>query len=133
MRMTGSLHLDGVRLLLVEDDEDLRHELASVFRLYGAAVEPCPSASAALRRLEHQRFDVVVSDLEMPDGDGRSLVAAIRQSSDATIRELRAAAVSVRDDLGTRRSALDAGFDIFVSKLSSIATLVRAVACLLDR
>jgi DNA-binding response OmpR family regulator len=128
MRMTGSPCLTGVRLLLVDDDDDLRHELASVFTLYGAMVDDCDSRDAALARLRRRRFDVVVSDLEMPNGDGCSLVSGIRQSTDASIREMRAAAVSVRDDFATRSRALDAGFDLFVSKLSSIGTLVQAVA-----
>ena len=128
MRMTGSPCLAGVRLLLVEDDDDLRRELASVFSLYGAIVDDCDSGDAALTKLRRRRFDVVVSDLEMPNGDGCSLVSGIRQSADAWIREMRAAAVSVRDDFATRSRALDAGFDLFVSKLSTIGTLVHAVA-----
>jgi DNA-binding response OmpR family regulator len=133
MRMTGSPCLTGVRLLVVEDDEDLRHELASVFALYGAIVDDCDCGDAALTKLHRRRFDVVVSDVEMPNGDGCSLVSAIRQSQDAWIRDMRAAAVSVRDDFATRSRVLDAGFDLFVSKLSTIATLVRAVAELTRR
>jgi DNA-binding response OmpR family regulator len=120
-------------LLLVEDDEDLRHELAHVFTLYGAIVDDCDSGDAALAKLCRRRFDVVVSDVEMPNGDGCSLVSSIRQSHDASIREIRAAAVSVRDDFATRSRVLDAGFDLFVSKLSTIATLVHAVAELTRR
>ena len=133
MRMTGSPCLTGVRLLLVDDDEDLRHELASVFTLYDAIVDDCDSGDAALTKLHRRRFDVVVSDVEMPDGDGCSLVSSIRQSEDASIRGVRAAAVSVRDDFATRSRVLDAGFDLFVSKLSTIATLVHAVAQLTRR
>lgn len=133
MRMTGAPCLTGVRLLLVEDDEDLRRELASIFTLYGAIVDDCDSGDAALTKLHRRRFDVVVSDVEMPNGDGCSLVSSIRQSQDASIRELRAAAVSVCDDFATRSRVLDAGFDLFVSKLSTIATLVDAVAQLTRR
>lgn len=133
MRMTGLPCLSGVRLLLVEDDDDLRHELASVFSLYGAVVDDCDCADAALTKLHRRRFDVVVSDLEMPDGDGCSLVSTIRQSEDAWTRDIPTAAVSVRDDFASRSRALQAGFDLFVSKLSTIATLVRSVAELAHR
>jgi CheY-like chemotaxis protein len=127
MLMTGARSLSGVAVLVVDDDDDLRCELRSIVAFYGADAEDADSVRAARAKLERRHFDVIVSDIEMPGEDGCSFVASVRQSPDARLREIHAAAVSARDDAASRRRALEAGFDVFVSKMASVRTIIRAI------
>ena len=71
--------LDGVRILIVEDDTDSRNVLAVLLQRLGALVEAVASASEAFERVSHRRPDVLVSDIGMPDEDGYSLIKRVRQ------------------------------------------------------
>src|SRR5262249_18396203 len=62
--------LDGVQVLLVEDDADTRMVLAELLRLQGARVAEAASTALALEQLRHARPDVLVSDIGMPGDDG---------------------------------------------------------------
>ena len=62
-RALGSPHVDGRRLLVVDDDRAMREMLASLFKERGLAVEDAASADAALARAAEQDFDVVLSDI----------------------------------------------------------------------
>ena len=68
--------LGGVRVLVVDDSGPVRGLLTEILEQYGAAVTTVSSASEALEILAHERPDVLVSDLEMPDKDGYWLNAA---------------------------------------------------------
>ena len=75
----GLEHLDGVHVLIVEDDTDSRNVLAVLLQRLGALVEAVASAKEAFDRVSHRRPDVLVSDIGMPDEDGYSLIRRVRQ------------------------------------------------------
>ena len=71
--------LNGVHILIVEDDTDSRNVLAVLLQRLGALVEAVASAKEAFDRVSHRRPDVLVSDIGMPDEDGYSLIRRVRQ------------------------------------------------------
>ena len=71
--------LAGWQVLIVEDDGDSRNAMAETLEMAGAVVTAAASASDALAALAARRFDVVVSDLAMPQQSGFWLIAKIRQ------------------------------------------------------
>jgi PAS domain S-box-containing protein len=73
-----SPRLDGLKLLVVDDEEDARALLRAVLSLQGAEVEVASSVEEALLAFERVRPDVLVSDIGMPIADGYSLIRRIR-------------------------------------------------------
>jgi DNA-binding response OmpR family regulator len=71
------LALEGLRILVVDDNADARAAIAAVLAECGADVLPVASASAALDVLPRARPDVMVSDIAMPGMDGRSLIRTL--------------------------------------------------------
>src|SRR2546426_4486802 len=70
--------LGGVRVLVVDDSGPVRGLMTEILEHYGATVTTVNSAYEALEILPHERPDVLVSDLEMPDKDGYWLIGQIR-------------------------------------------------------
>jgi CheY-like chemotaxis protein len=71
--------LDGLHVLVVEDDDDTREVLALGLSLYGAEVIPVATAAEAMAALERDRPDVILSDIGLPDQDGLELIRRVRQ------------------------------------------------------
>ena len=69
---------DGVRVLIVDDEADSRELVGRFLHAAGATVQTAGSAAEALRALDKETFDVIVSDLAMPGEDGLALVGAVR-------------------------------------------------------
>ena len=67
------------RVLVVDDEPEIAELVAEHLRRDGLTVEVVGSGAKALLRLQAERFDLVVSDLRMPDLDGPALVAALRE------------------------------------------------------
>jgi CheY-like chemotaxis protein len=124
MRVTAAKGLRGLKLLLVDDQDDWRDTLSELLGSYGAAVTSCPSAAEARHELQQRSFDVLISDIHMPVEDGWALIAFIRESECQRRPRLRAVAMSTCDDAAFRARVANAGFDAFISKYSTIASIV---------
>jgi CheY-like chemotaxis protein len=124
MRATAAKGLRGLKLLLVDDQDDWRDSLGELLGSYGAAVTSCPSAAAARHELQQRSFDVLISDIHMPIEDGWSLIAFVRESESRRRPRLPTVAMSTCDDLAFRARIESSGFDAFISKYSSIAAIV---------
>jgi CheY-like chemotaxis protein len=68
------------RVLLVEDDEDLRHALARLLTQNGYEVAQAPNGRLALQHMEQQPAQVVVTDMLMPEMDGVETILALRRA-----------------------------------------------------
>jgi CheY-like chemotaxis protein len=119
--------LAGIRLLIVDDDEGVRSALVDALGLYGAAVTGSDSAADARATLASRRFDVLMSDINMPYEDGCQLMESIRALGNAPARAIGAIAMTVIPEGPLGKRALDAGFDRVVSKLTGIAELVDVI------
>jgi DNA-binding NtrC family response regulator len=108
--------------LLVEDDVDNLELLASYLDGEGARTFSAGSIAAALEQAEGRTIDLVISDLELADGDGCVLLGALR-ARDAR-PELPAIAVTGYSDLKWRNKAANCGFAKFAVKPYSLEGLV---------
>jgi DNA-binding NtrC family response regulator len=72
------------RILIIDDEEDIRESLETLLTLEGYTVELAPLANAGLRRMEQSTYDLVLLDLMMPDKSGMDVLAEVRQRDRAT-------------------------------------------------
>ena len=117
--------LNGVHVLIVEDDADSRNVLALLLQRLGALVEAVASAKDAYERLSMRRPDVLVSDIGMPDEDGYSLIRRVRQlCGEQHVPAIALTAYARKQDA---EAALGAGYDQHLPKPVAPADLIRAI------
>ncbi len=119
------MQLAGLTVLLVEDDIDNLELLGSYIEDEGARVLSAGSIAAALALALGHRVDVVISDLELADGDGCSLLEQLKAREGRL--ELPAIAVTGYSDSQWRNRASSCGFTRFFVKPFSLEALVAAI------
>ena len=125
--------LDGLRVLVVDDEADTRELLSVMLKQYGADVKAVSSAGEALLSLEQLKPDVLVSDIGMPFEDGYSLIRRIRALEAQHGGQVPAVALTAYARESDRSLALKAGFQLHVSKPVEPTDLAAAVAKLVGR
>jgi PAS domain S-box-containing protein len=125
LHVTATNRLDGVRVMLVEDDDDARKVVATVLDRCGASVIEAASPAEALRLLVTERADVLVTDIGMPEMDGYELLAKIRSEFPET--DLPAVALTAFASLEDRQKSLRSGFRAHVTKPIAVEELVAAI------
>jgi CheY-like chemotaxis protein len=125
--VSNGVRLDGVRVLVVEDDEDTREVLTLGLELQGAIVQAVGSATAALRAVGDFLPHVILSDIGLPDEDGLSLIRKLRRlpSSRGRIPAAAVTAFTLSDD---GEEPIRAGFQRHFRKPVETQTLFDAVA-----
>ena len=119
--------LDGISILVVDDEADARELIRTVLEAGGGSVSLAASAGEALHAIEATTFDVLVADIGMPDQDGYSLVQAVRSLA-APAGRIPAIAVTAYAGEAEREKALAAGYDRHLSKPIDAEQLVGAVS-----
>jgi len=122
--------LDGVRVLLTEDDADGRQVLTLILELAGAKVTAVESVRGALSVLDSLRPDVLVSDVGLPDEDGYTLIRHVRNRDAARGQTTPAIALTGYVSSDDRARLLAAGFSIHLRKPVEPSVIVGAVASL---
>lgn len=125
--------LDGLRVLLVDDEAEAREIISTVMTRTGAEVTACHSASEALATLLEWKPDVILSDIAMPDEDGYSFIGKVRSLPREKGGETPAAALSAYARDVDRRQALAAGYQMHIAKPIAATQLVTMVARLAGR
>jgi CheY-like chemotaxis protein len=129
--------LKGVKILVVEDDNDSREVLQLFLQQCGANVESTESAKSAISMLKvfGGLPDIIVSDLAMPDVDGYTLVEKIRSLPDEDGGKVPALALSAFATAESKKRALGAGFTSYATKpfepdlrVNEIVKIVRSEA-----
>ena len=120
--------LEGLRILLVEDDDDAREMVSIIFFNAGASVESAASAAAGFDAFYNNHPQLLVSDIGMPDEDGYSLMRRIRALQSCEGGDILAIALSAFTRPEDRMLALRAGFTIHISKPVAPPDLVAAAA-----
>jgi CheY-like chemotaxis protein len=124
--------LDGVRVLVVDDESDARDALALVLERCGARVTVAGSAAEALAAWRRDSHDVLLSDIAMPGEDGYSLIRKIAATR-PDARPVPAAAVTAYATSEDRQRALEAGYRDHLSKPVDPGALIATVARLAGR
>ena len=125
--------LNGLRVVVVDDDEDSRVLVTSVLRMCGAEVTPVGSAREALGEVERLRPDVLVSDLGMPGEDGYWLIKQVRALPEERGGKTPAAVLTAYARAEDRVRSLRAGFQNYVTKPAEPQELVAVVSNLAGR
>lgn len=122
--------LDGVRVLVVEDDADALEAISTVLQRSGADVTAARSVPEALLALGRSRVDILVSDIGMSGMDGITLIRAIRERSQQRGGDVPALALTAYAGGDTQRRALEAGFQAYLTKPIDASDLISAVGSL---
>jgi PAS domain S-box-containing protein len=128
--MENGHKLDGVRVLLVEDNLDTLEMLRFIFEESGADVITSTSVDEALAALERFRPDALVSDIAMPDRDGYDLIREIRSREPERGGKIPAVAVTAYARAEDRVRVLAAGFHMHIAKPIDPDELIAVVASL---
>jgi PAS domain S-box-containing protein len=122
--------LKGVRILVVEDDDDTRHMLMALLAHGGAEAHSAASALEGFSAFNQLRPDVLISDIAMAGEDGYSLIRRIRALPEKDGGQVPAAAVTAYATAEDRARALTAGYQIFLPKPVDPAELFTVVRLL---
>ena len=119
--------LQGLNVLVVDDELDGRELIACVLEQFGATVYQADAPRAALEVLRARTLDVMISDIAMPGEDGYSLMRRVRSLGGDEPRDIPAIALTAFTRGVDRARALGAGFDLHIGKPLDPLTLVNAV------
>jgi signal transduction histidine kinase/CheY-like chemotaxis protein len=133
-RATGSSReLEGLRVLVVDDELDARDLIAEILSNAGVSVRTAANAMEAMHEMERFLPDVLVCDIGMPGTDGFALLQRIRALPPERGGRVRAAAVTAYARSEDRRRALAVGFNLHLSKPVDPMELIVSVARLAER
>jgi two-component system, chemotaxis family, CheB/CheR fusion protein len=127
--------LAGVRVLVVDDAADIRELSIGLLETYGVSVTAVGSAKEALTKIiaNPHSYDVLLSDIGMPEQDGYALIRQIRALSADAGGQIPAAAITAYAGDGDRQESIDAGFQLHLAKPVESNRLAWAVATLSGR
>jgi CheY-like chemotaxis protein len=125
--------LGGLRVLIVDDEAYTCEVLQAILEGCGAHVRTVTSAASALEAMAEEAFDVLISDIGMPEEDGYSLIAKVRALDRERGGRIPAAALTAYASEEDRIRTLRSGFQIHVPKPVSPNELVAVVANLAAR
>ncbi|MFT4048668.1 MAG: response regulator transcription factor [Solirubrobacterales bacterium] len=135
--MTTTVSATPARLLVVDDDEAVRERLIEAFELDGYRARGAEDLATAARALTHGRFDLVLLDVNLPDGAGYDLLRDLRagrvRPSECTLSGLPVVMVSGRSAEFDRIRGFECGCDDYVTKPYSFGELRSRVAAVLRR
>jgi len=120
-------NLNGISVLIVEDDSDARSLLRFTLEQSGARVVDVDSAAGAIAELDRAVPDVILCDISMPQEDGYSLIRRIRARKTQAGGNVPTAAVTAYARPEDVRHALAAGFDLHLAKPLEPRDLIAAV------
>ena len=118
-----------MRILVAEDETDLREVLVKRLKAEGYGVDSCPDGEEAAYYMEMTAYDLAVLDIMMPKKDGLTLIRERRRAKDTTPILL----LTARDAVEDRVAGLDAGADDYLVKPFSFEELLARVRVLLRR
>jgi signal transduction histidine kinase len=127
-RRFDDARLDGVRVLIVDDQVDALDLYEAILGEAGAVVSAVSSADAAIDLLRAQSFDVMISDLAMPGRDGFSLIDQVRREFSGTPGAPIAIALSAYAGAADRDRALAAGYLLYLAKPIAPEALVHGIS-----
>ena len=128
-----TLGLQGLRILIIDDETDALDLISMELAQHGARVTGVTSAEEALQSLSQETFDVLISDIGMPQMDGYALIRQIRKQEAGTQKPIPAIALTAYARVQDRMRAILAGYSTHVAKPVDAHELVTVVASLAGR
>ena len=125
--------LQGLRVLVVDDEADARTLVVEILTRRGANVRACSSAGEGRALFAHWKPDVLVSDIGLPEESGYSLIRSIRALGKEQGGDVPAIALTGYARLANRLEALSAGYDLHITKPVEPSELVLMVASVAGR
>ena len=125
--------LDGIKVLVVDDEPDTRELLKAGLGQCGAEVWAAGSAAEALEAMRTARPDLLISDIGMPEMDGYELIRRVRALSNDHGGGIPAIALTAYARVEDRMQALRAGYQMHVPKPVELAELVAVAASFFQR
>lgn len=125
--------LEGIHLLLVEDDEDSREMLKVLFSQYDMKTTAVDSAAKALDAIKQIQPDILISDVGLPGEDGYALMRKIRQLAPEHGGQIPAIALTGYASIQDRSYALEAGYQEHLAKPVDLDILIELIKNLLNR
>ena len=125
--------LDGLKVLVVDDEADTREIFKVGIGQCGAEVLTAGSVGEALAALEETRPDILISDIGMPGEDGYDLIRKVRELPAGRGGKIPAIALTAYARTEDRLRALRAGYQMHISKPVELAELVAVIASLIQR
>ncbi|MEG0156045.1 MAG: response regulator transcription factor [Anaerovoracaceae bacterium] len=118
-----------MKILIVEDEKDLRDSLAEGLRINGYAVDLAPDGKEADQKIFCENYDLIVLDLNLPHLDGFTILENLRREN----KELAVLILSARDDVEDKVRGLDLGANDYLTKPFHFAEFEARVRSLLRR
>jgi PAS domain S-box-containing protein len=118
--------LKGLRVLVVDDEHDTRELVGALLTMCGAEVVSVGSGTEALAQMERQRFNLLISDIGMPEMNGYDLIGRIRQLGEEHGGRTPAVALTAYAGIDDRKRALAAGYGMHIPKPFVAAELIGA-------
>lgn len=128
-----ALSLEGLRILVVDDEMDALDLIGVELAQHGAKVTSVGNAADALTALEQSEFDLLISDIGMPNTDGYDLIRQVRKQEEGTSQKIPAVALTAYARIQDRMQAIMAGFSTHIAKPVEVNELVTVVASLAGR
>lgn len=123
--------LQGIRILIVEDDDFTRLLLVQLLSRFGAVTNPAASVQEGIAKLHCSQQDLIISDIAMPERDGHDFIRFVRQVIEAgSPQRIPAIAISAHTDQNLMRKSLAEGFQVHLSKPVNIIQLVEIASYL---
>jgi DNA-binding response OmpR family regulator len=125
--------LDGIRILIVEDDPDTRELLKVLLEMHGGTVAASGSVLDALKVFDAEPPDVLVADIGMPDYNGYTLIGRVRAKDRELGRTVPAIALTAFSTAMDRDTVISAGFQVHMPKPFEPNRLVAVVLELAEK
>jgi len=126
-------NLEGLVVLVVEDDQDTRDVIGILLEKAGASVTTMDSSAKALAALERMRPHILIIDIGLPDEDGYALIRKARTLLNERGEKIPAVALTAYSSEEDREQALSAGFEIHMPKPPGPRQLIEVIARLTGR
>ena len=120
--------LSALKVLVVDDEEDVLVITRLMLELLGAEVITSLTAVEGLEQVQMQRLDLIISDISMPHMDGYQFIQAVRNLPADKGKDIPAVALSVLSEGEAQIKAINAGFQKYLCKPVRLAMLIGTVA-----
>ncbi len=117
------------KVLVVEDDRELNRTVCSYLNMNGYEATGCLNAKAAYDAMYEAMFDIIISDIMMPETDGYEFARTVR----ATDKEIPILFITARDDFISKQKGFDAGIDDYMVKPIDLNEMLLRISAILRR